>query len=261
MILSIWNYRRFIWQNAWRDLWYRYAGSSMGFLWNVVNPLFQIVLYTIVFSQLMTVQIANISSTFGFAIYLCSGLIPWIGFSETVSRCTNSFIENANYLKKLAIPEQIFVIQNAWSSFLSLLISMALFLSLCVLLGHYPAGPWLALPLILILLQGFAFGIGLFLGVMNAFFRDIGQMITLLLQMWFWATPIAYLDNALPDWFKSAMNINPMYHFVHALHKVIVEKMWPDGSLLFTMICLSFGFPLLGFIVLKKLRTEIRDVL
>ena len=96
MIISIWNYREFIWQSAWRDLRNRYAGSSMGFLWNVINPLFQIVLYTLVFSQLMVVRIANLPSGFGFAIYLCAGLIPWIGFSETVSRCTNSFVENAH---------------------------------------------------------------------------------------------------------------------------------------------------------------------
>jgi ABC-type polysaccharide/polyol phosphate export permease len=81
---------------------------------------------------------------------LCAGLIPWIGFSDTVSRCTNSFVENANYLRKLAIPEQVFVAQNAGSSSLSLLIGMALLVAICSVLGHYPSWSWISLPLILV---------------------------------------------------------------------------------------------------------------
>lgn len=261
MIISIWNYRKFIWKNAWRDLWYRYAGSSIGFLWNVINPLFQILLFTLVFSQLMRIRIPNIPSGFGFAIYLCAGLIPWIGFSETVSRCTNSFIENANYLKKLAIPEQVFVAQNAGSSFLSLMIGMTLLVGICCVLGHYPAWSWLALPLILILLQGFGFGLGLLLGVLNTFFRDISQALGLFLQLWFWATPIVYTENILPAWLKEWLFLNPVYAFVYALHTVIVDKAWPAVNVWTGMSCLAFGLPLLGYLALRRLRSEIRDVI
>lgn len=261
MIISIWHYRKFIWQNAWRDLWYRYAGSSVGFLWNVINPLFQILLFTLVFSQLMQVRIPNLPSGFGFAIYLCAGLIPWIGFMETVSRCTNSFIDNADYLKKLAIPEQVFVAQDAGSSFLSLTIGMALLVVICGLLGHYPALSWLTLPVILILLQGFGFGLGLLLGVLNTFFRDISQALSLFLQLWFWATPIVYTENILPGRVKDWLFLNPVYPFIQALHTVIVDKGWPSGHGWAGMSYLAFGLPLLGYLVLKKLRPEIRDVL
>ena len=261
MIISIWNYRKFIWQNAWRDLWYRYAGSSIGFLWNVINPLFQILLFTMVFSRIMQVRIASLPSGFGFAIYLCAGLIPWLSFSETVTRCTNSFVENANYLKKLAIPEQVFVAQDAGSSFLSLMIGMALLVSICCTLGHYPAWSWFTLPLILILLQGFGFGLGLLLGVLNTFFRDISQALGLFMQLWFWATPIVYTENILSAGIKEWMILNPVYFFVRTLHDVIVEKVWPDLSALAVMVSLALCLPLLGYLVLRKLRPEIRDVI
>lgn len=261
MIISIWKYRKFIWQNAWRDLWYRYAGSSIGFLWNVINPLFQIMIYTFVFSKIMRVKLPELPAASGFAIYLCAGLLPWIGFTETLSRCTNSFIENADYLKKIGIPEQVFVARNAASSFLSLLISMVLLVVICCLLGHYPDWSWLSLPLILILLQGFAFGLGLLLGVLNAFFRDISQALELFLQLWFWSTPIVYTENILP---KSALKwlvFNPAFHFIRSLHVVIVEKSWPAVSQLAVMAVLALVMPLLGYLVLRKLRPEIRDVL
>jgi lipopolysaccharide transport system permease protein len=261
MIISIWNYRKYIWQSAWRDLRHRYAGSSMGFLWNVINPLFQILLYTIVFSQLMVIRIPNLTSGFGFAIYLCAGLVPWLGFSETVQRCTISFVENASYLRKLAIPEQVFVAKNAGSSFLSLMIGMILLVGICCILGHYPAWSWLSLPLILILLQGFGFGLGLFLGVLNTFFRDINQVIGLVLQLWFWATPIVYTENILPSWFTQWLPFNPAYVFINALHAVIVDKVWPVPMAWASMLGLAFGLPLLGYLVLRKLRPEIRDVL
>lgn len=261
MIISIWHYRKFIWENAWRDLWYRYAGSSIGFLWNVINPLFQILLFTLVFSQIMQIRVSNLPSGFGFAIYLCAGLIPWLGFSETVTRCTNSFLENANYLKKLAIPEQVFVAQNASSSFFSLIISMALLIGICCLLGHYPALSWISLPLILILLQGFGFGLGLLLGILNTFFRDVSQVLALVMQLWFWSTPIVYTENILPEWIKEWLFLNPLYYFIDTLHAVIVDKNWPEQHATAVMVSFALCLPLLGYLVLRKLRPELRDVL
>ena len=233
----------------------------MGFLWNVINPLFQILLFTVVFSKIMQVRIPSLPSGFGFAIYLCTGLIPWMSFSETVSRCTHSFVANADYLKKLAIPEQVFVAQNASSGLFSLIISMILLVGICSLLGHYPAWSWLSLPLILVLLQGFGFGLGLFLGVLNAFFRDITQALGLFLQLWFWSTPIVYTENILPGRIREWLFLNPIYFFIRALHGVIVEKAWPDLGALAAMTSLALCFPLLGYAILRKLRHEIRDVL
>jgi len=261
VLVSIWNYRRFIWQNAVRDLRHRYAGSSMGFLWNVINPLSQILIYTVVFSRLMEIRIPNLSSASTFAVYLCSGLIPWISFNETVIRCTNSFYENANYLKKLALPEIVFVVQNAWSSFLSLLISMMLFIGVCLILGHYPSGSWTILLVILILMQGFAFGLGLIFGILNTFFKDVGQLLVILMQILFWTTPIVYLEGILPLWFKKILPMNPLYHFVRALHVVIVDKKWPSFEPWMVMIGLAIISPILGYQWLTRVKSEIRDVL
>jgi len=261
MIISIWNYRKFIWDNAWRDLRHRYAGSAAGFLWNVMSPLCQILIFTLIFSRIMQVRIPGLPAGYGFTIYLCVGLIPWMSFSATVSRCANSFIENANYLKKMAIPEQIFVVQNALSSFLSLIISMTLLIGVCCIIGHYPTWSWLSLPIILILFQIFGFGLGLFLGVLNAFFRDVTQITALSLQLWFWATPIVYQKDILPDSIENWLYLNPAYHYIYTLQDIGVEKAWPDLSTLFIMFFLSIFMLLLGYIILFILRSDLRDTL
>ena len=133
-VLVFWNYRLFIWRSAMSDLRHRYAGSTMGVFWNVLIPLAQILIYTLVFSQIMKIRLPGAGSTVVFAIYLCSGLLPWLGFSECVSRGTQSFLENAHYLKKLPIPEQVFAAQNAVGGTLNIGISMSLLFVLTVVL-------------------------------------------------------------------------------------------------------------------------------
>ena len=103
MIVNLWRYRGFIARNALSDMRHRYAGSAAGVAWNVINPLAQIVIYSVVFSQIMAVRMPDGRTGTAFALYLCAGLLPWAAFSECILRGTNAFIENAPYLKKLPI--------------------------------------------------------------------------------------------------------------------------------------------------------------
>src|SRR5207247_5184233 len=100
MIVNLWRYRAFIVKNALSDVRYRYAGSAMGIAWNVITPLAQIVIYSLVFSQIMVTRLAVPGSDTSFALYLCAGLLPWAAFSDCVQRGASAFIENAHYFKK-----------------------------------------------------------------------------------------------------------------------------------------------------------------
>ena len=261
MLLNFWKYRRHIRQNASHDLLYRYAGSGLGLFWHILHPLFLITLYILVFSRIMAVKLPQLPQSSGFAIYLCAGLLPWINFSETLSRCTSSFIDNANYLKKLAIPEEVFTAQNALSGFYSLIINIMLLFFLTLLLGHYPNYSWLYIFPVLLLLQGLAFGLGLFLGILNVFFRDINQVLTLGLQLWFWATPIVYTKNILPSSVKVWLPINPVYSYIEALHLIIVEKKVPSLTLFLIMGGMTTAALIVGSMVLARSRSELRDAL
>ena len=261
MIVNIWRYRAFIVRNAVSDLRYRYAGSALGIVWHVVNPLAQILIYTVVFSQLMTVRVPGLSGQAGFALYVCAGLLPWVGFSECVLRGAGAFVENAAYLKKLPIPEQVFVAQTAVSASLSLAISMTLLLLVALVTGA-PAWPsWAAVPLVLILLQGFGFGLGLFFGTLNAFIRDVGQMLVIGLSFWMWATPIVYVVDILPASLRGLVRFNPAYPFVDALHRAVLAGEWPDGAHWLGMAAWTLAAAGASYGVLLRLRPEIRDVL
>jgi lipopolysaccharide transport system permease protein len=261
VIRVLYHHRKYIFQNAWGDLRYRYAGSSIGVIWNILIPLAQILVFTVIFTRIMEIKLPGLTSQFGFPLYLCSGFLPWIAFSECVSRGANSFLENAQYLKKMPIPEQVFVAQTAMSATMSLFISLVLLFLLALIMGSEPTWLWLLLPPVAILFQGFGFGLGLLLSSLNVFFRDIGQFLGILLQIWMWMTPIVYPETILPEVLRFLMKFNPAYPFVHAMREMFLYGRLPAGWMWWGMVGWAFGIPALGYIVLRKLRPEIRDVL
>ena len=256
-----WMYRLFIWRSAISELRYRYAGSAMGVFWNVLIPLMQILIFAVVFSLIMEIRLPRAGGTNAFAIYLCSGLLPWLGFSECVSRGTQSFLENATYLKKLPIPEQIFVAQNAVGATLSLGVSMSLLFMLTIGLKGEITWAWLVVPAVILLFQSFGFGLGLMLGSLNVFFRDIGQGLGIVLQMWMWLTPIVYVKEILPALFQRLLVFNPAFPFIDSLQGIIVRGLWPARWHWGLMILWALTTPLAGYMILRKLKPEIRDVI
>lgn len=261
MIVNLWRYRVFILKNAVSDVRYRYAGSGAGMLWNVINPLAQIGIYTFVFSRVMTVRVPGVSEMGGFALYLCAGILPWVGFSECVLRGANAFLENATYLRKLPIPEQVFIAQNAMSATLALGISMTLLFLVSMVTGGPLSTAWVGVPIVLILLQGFGFGLGLIFGTLNVFLRDIGQALAIGMQLWMWMTPVVYVEEILPPGLQTLVRYNPAYPYIDALHSMIVGSQWPPARRWPLMVLWACATPVAGYLLMRRLRPEIRDVL
>jgi lipopolysaccharide transport system permease protein len=261
MIRVLYYHRKYIAQNAWGDLRYRYAGSAMGMIWNVVIPLAQILVFAVIFTKIMMIKLPGIDSEFAFSLYLCLGFLPWIAFSECVFRGAHSFLENSHYLKKMPIPEQVFVAQTALSATISLFISLSLLFILAIILGSRPSWLWVIVPLIAVLFQGFGFGLGLLFSTLLVFFRDIGQILGILLQIWMWTTPVVYPETILPEGLRDFMAFNPAYPFIHAIREVFLYDRLPAAWMWGVMVGWALGIPALAYLVLRKLRPEIRDAL
>lgn len=258
MIINLYKHRSYIWRTALADVRTRYAGSGLGPFWNILQPLALIIIFTIVFSTIMKRE-----GTLGvhYTIYLCSALLPWIAFGECLTRGTNSFIANAIYLRKLPIPEQVFVAQAAVSTCISLSISFTLLIVLSIMLGHLPSWHWLLLPLPLGLFIAMAFGIGMMLGTLNAFIRDIGQIVPIIVQIGFWSYPIVYVERFLPEGIQKILPFNPVYPFLHSIRDLFVERAIPDPLMWGLMLFWTGLAGALGYLVLRRLRPELRDVI
>lgn len=260
-MISLFRYRRYIIQNAKADLRHRYTGTGLGIFWNVITPLTQIAVYAVVFSKLMKARLPNADSPYAWVLYLSSGVLAWTAFNECVTRGVTSFIENAAYLKKLPIPEQIFVARTAVAATFSLTISLALILALATVThGRFDA-KWLLVPVACLLWQAMGFGMGLLLGTVNVFIRDVGPIVGVVFQIWMWTVPIIYPDNILADTVQKAVQFNPPYPFLRAIHDLLVYSTMPPTWVWPAMAGWAVIFMAAGFLVLRALRAEIRDML
>jgi lipopolysaccharide transport system permease protein len=269
MTLTLWTYRRFIWVNAVADLRHRFSGSIGGYLWNVLVPLAQIAVFAVIFSVLMSSQSPETPAArgkFTFVIYLCSGLLAWNAFAETLVRASGSLVGNAGYLKKLPLPEQIFVAKESATGFLQTLLSLTVFLLFAMTLArsgwHWQ---WLQAVPLLALFIGFAYGLGLVLACLNVFFRDIQPFMTVVTLLWMWLTPVVYQEtifaNTDHQWMLTLMHFNPAYHFIKAFQASLYEAAWITPRRWVICLAIAVVMNLLAVPVLRLLRSEIRDVI
>ena len=265
MVRGLYRYRSFIWQNAVAELRHRYAGTNLGVVWNVLHPLALIAVYAAVFTGIMRQAglppVEGLSPQVTFVLYLTSGLLPWLAFAECLTRGCNAFTDNAAYLKKLPIPEQVFVAQTATSATLGLAISFSLLLVVSLALGLRPTWHWWLLPVPLISLQLLGFGLGLLCGTLNVFFRDIGQLLTLALQLVLWTVPIVYLEQSVRE-LAPVLRWHPLYPVLHAIRQLFLFRHDLPGAGLWAAM---LAWPLLAcavaWLAFGRLRTEIRDLL
>lgn len=243
---AVWSYRGFILASVRREFQSRYQNSLLGAAWAVIQPLAMIVVYTVIFSQVMKARLPGVNSTFAYSIYLCAGTLTWGLFAEVIGRAQNIFIDNANLLKKLSFPRlclPVIVVLNALVNFA---IIFGLFSIFLLVSGNFPGWIYLGLVPLLLIQLAFSIGLGITLGVVNVFFRDVGQLFTVILQFWFWLTPIVYAASILPAEVQPFMQWNPMAELVMAYQGILVGGQWPQWPRLWFVALLAVAFCVLG---------------
>jgi len=249
MLHGIWRYRGFIGGSVKREFQSKYRNSLLGAAWTILNPLAMIVVYTVIFSQVMGSRLPGAGSMFGYSIYLCAGVLSWGLFAEITGRSQGVFIDNANLIKKLQFPRiclPIIVVLNALVNFA---IIFGLFTVFLLVTGNFPGAIYLALLPVLAVLVAFALGLGMILGVLNVFFRDVGQFFGIALQFWFWFTPIVYTPAALPAPVRTLLHWNPMAAVIGACQNILVSGQaphWRDllPAALLAALCCALGMQL-----------------
>lgn len=224
---ALYLYKGFIFSSIQREFQSKYQNSLLGAAWTVLNPLAMIVVYTVIFSQVMQAKLPGSAGDYAYSIYLCTGVLLWGLFAEIVTRAQNTFIDNANLLKKLSFPRiclPVIVIGNALVNFAIVFSLFTLFLGVS---GNFPGVVYAGLLPVVMLLVLFAIGLGVSLGVLNVFFRDVGQFFGIVIQFWFWLTPIVYPLDILPETLRPLMHYNPMAALIMAGQDILVSGRWP----------------------------------
>ena len=185
-------------------------------------------------------------TAFAFSIYLCAGVITWNLFSEMLSRLNNVFLEHGNLIKKANFPRICLPAIVTVSALLNFVIVFTLYLLFLTLIGHWPGMPILSMIPLVALQVLFTLGLGVFLGTLNVFFRDVGQFTGIVVQFWFWLTPIVYTFSSLPEGARNAFRFNPMVPLIGAYQTIFLDKAWPDFGSLLPLVVLTGAFLLMG---------------
>ena len=247
MLRALWAYRSFVWSSVVREFHGKYRESLLGAFWSVANPLTMIVIYTVVFGQLMRPQLAGHEQTpFAFSIYLCAGVITWGLFAEMLGRLNGVFLEHGNLIKKSNFPRICLPAIVATSALVNFGIVFGLYLAFLALIGHWPGWALLAVIPLLALQVLFTLGLGIFLGTLNVFFRDVGQLTGIVVQFWFWLTPIVYVFDTLPELARHALKYNPLQPLMAAYQTIFLSQRLPDFSSLTPLAILTGILLLLG---------------
>jgi lipopolysaccharide transport system permease protein len=260
-IAAIWRYRGFIVGSVTREFKVRYQTSVLGTTWAVINPLALVFIYTVVFSRLMRARLPDVENTLGYGIYLCAGILCWSTFTEIANRCQNVFLENANLIRKMSFPRICLPIIVVISATISFTIMLAILLAFLILTKS-PIGMSLlaVIPLFLLLIL-LAAGLGVILGVLNVFFRDVGQLFGIVFQFWFWLTPIVYPLTILPERIQQIIRLNPLTPLVMACQGIFVSGEWPRWTTLVPTVITAVLFVSGALLLYQKCAVDLVDEL
>jgi lipopolysaccharide transport system permease protein len=258
---QIWRFRGFILGSVKREFQAKYGNAVLGAAWAALSPIAMIFIYTVIFGQLMGSRLPGNESTFGYSIYLCAGILTWGLFSEVCLRGQTMFLDQANLMKKVSFPRICLPVIVLLSSVLNFAIIFGLFTIFLVLSGAFPGWAFLALLPVLFLQVLFAIGLAMLLGILNVFFRDVGQFFAIFVQFWFWFTPIVYPANILPDRVRDLLVLNPLAAVTAAYQVILVHGQLPDwwslvpATMVATLLCV------LGFELFRRRVGEMVDEL
>lgn len=261
ILAALWAYRGFILGSVKREFQSKYRNSLLGAAWTVLNPLAMIIVYTVIFSQVMRAKLPGVDTTFAYSIYLCAGVLTWGLFAEIIGRGQGVFLEHANMIKKLSFPRiclPTIVILNAGLNFS---IIFGLFTLFLVVSGTFPGWSYLAIFPVLGVQILFSIGLAIIIGVLNVFFRDVGHFFGIFLQFWFWLTPIIYPSAILPENVKPLMAFNPMMVFISSYQGILVSGTWPHWRELIPVALLSVGLCIFAMRLFRKRSGEMVDEL
>jgi lipopolysaccharide transport system permease protein len=203
---ELWEYRELLYFLVWRDVKVRYKQTVLGAAWAVIQPLFTMIVFSVVFGKLARIS----SDGIPYPIFSFAALVPWTFFASGLSQSSNSLVGSAHMVKKVYFPRLVIPIATVFAALVDLAIALAMLL---VLMAYYRITPtWnvLFLPLFILLAFISALGTGLWLSALNVKYRDVRYVVPFMIQLWMYATPVVYPSSLLGEPWRTVLGLNPM---------------------------------------------------
>jgi lipopolysaccharide transport system permease protein len=205
-LCELWEYRELLYFLIWRDIKVRYKQTVLGAAWAVIQPFFTMVVFSIFFGRLAKMPSEGVP----YPIFSYAALLPWTFFANGVNQSANSLVGSARLLSKIYFPRLVIPLSSVLSGVIDFAIAFVVLLGMMLYYGLWPTTAAVWLPLFLLLALITALGVGLWLSAMNVQYRDIRYAVPFLMQVWLFATPVAYPGSLLSEPWRTLYGLNPM---------------------------------------------------
>lgn len=255
-IKELYAYREMIFSLVRRDLKGRYKGSVLGFMWTFINPLLQLVVYTLVFSVILRNDIKD------FYLYLFVALVPWIFFSTSVSGGSGCIWSQQDLVKKIYFPREVLPISFVTSQFINMLLSLLVVLTIIIITGKglNPIA-LLYLPAVMIIEYFLALGMAMITSAVTVYIRDLEYLLGIITMAWQFLTPIMYPIEMVPDSLMPIFYLNPMTPVIIAYRDILYYKQLPKMETLMQALFLGIFLMVAGYIIFSKLKRHFAEEL
>lgn len=254
---SVWQYREMLYFLVWRDVIVRYKQTALGAAWVIVQPLITMLIFTLVFGNFARIP----SDGIPYPVFAFSALLPWSYFSQALARSSNSLVNSSNLVTKIYFPRLLIPLAASVAPVVDLFFS---FLVLLVLMAWYKIAPtWglLALPLFLGLAIMTALAVGLWSSALNVRYRDVGNIILFLSQVWMYASPVAYPVSMVPAKWRLFYSLNPMVGVIEGFRWALLGKESPDFMLMAVSSSVVLALLAGGIVYFKRMEQTFADVI
>ena len=254
LLREIYEYREMVFSLIKRDLKGRYKGSALGFLWTFLNPLFQLIVYTSVFSTIMKAGYDQ------YYLFLFVALIPWIFFSTSVVGGASCIWAQKDMVNKIYFPREVLPIAHVTCQLVNMLLSFIVIFSVLILSGHgvNPVA-LLYLPIIIVIEYILALGITLIVSSITVFLRDVEYILGIVVMAWQFLSPVMYGVDMVPEELQSIFLINPMTSILIAYRDIFYYKQTPQMSTLLLATILGIVLLVIGIVVFERLKRHFSE--
>lgn len=246
---EIWTYREMIRELVHRDLRGRYKGSILGFVWTFINPILQLLVYTMVFSVILRSNIEH------YYLFLFVALIPWLFFSTSVGGSCNCVLDQQSLVTKIYFPREILPIAYVTAAFVNMLYCFVVVLAVCLIAGvSLTFQTLICLPAVMLVEYLLCLGLALILSGITVYFRDLAHIMGIVVMAWQYYTPILYDIDSVPEKLLPLFYCNPMTPVTIAYRDILYYGQVPHLETLIMAAAMGVFFVILGFFVFGKLK-------
>ncbi|MEO1953866.1 MAG: ABC transporter permease [Campylobacterales bacterium] len=244
-----------------RDFKEKYVGTALGQFWFLIHPVIMIVIYTVIFSSFMKMKLNVVDNSFAYSIYLIPGILAWTTFATILTRLSISFDEKKDFIKKINIPMYTFQLSVVITEFFILVLSYILAIVFLLLVDHPVTLTFLYLLPVLFLNVLFAFGLGVIFSLFTPFIKDIKVIVPIIIQLWFWMTPIIYMKEMVMDEYPLLLVFNPVYYFTNIYQNIFLYSETPNLYSLVIIVLITSVTLLIASYLYKKMISTIKDII